>query len=142
MELIDYYSESSEEEEEEEVQEPFINEPIGTKWSGIDYKSDFFKKNSEFTITYLKNIDGATKFRVSNKKRQFSTIWRDSCHEYFFDRYKLVRREIPMDTETKTQIFIYQYIKILFKKNKLPVDVENIVCLFLGCKMNLLKKII
>jgi len=139
MELIDYYSESS---DDEEVQEPFIIEPIGTKWTGIDYKSDFFKTDRKFTITYLKNNNGATKFRVSNKKRKLSTVWRDSCHEYFFNRYKLVRKEIPMNTETKYQIFIYQYIKILFTKMKLPVDIENIVCLFLGCKMNLLKKII
>ena len=46
-----------------------------------------------------------------------------------------------MNTETKNQIFILEYVKILFKKKKIPIDVENIVYLFLGCKMNLLKKI-
>ena len=138
MKLINYYSESSD--DEEEVQEPFIIEPIGTKWTGIDYKSDFFKTDRKFTITYLKNNNGIAKFVIANKERKIPTAWRDSCHEYFFDRYKLVRKEIPMDIETKNQIFIYQYIKILFAKMKLPVDIENIVCVFLGCKMNLLQK--
>ena len=129
MKLIDYID-----------YDPFINEPIGTKWTGTDYKHDFFNGKCNFTVTYLKNEKGIAKFEISNKKRKLSTVWRESCHPYFSDRYNLRRREIPMNTETKNQIFILEYLKILFKKKKIPIDVENIVYLFLGCKMNLLKK--